>query len=245
MEKFFSEKLPEHIAIIMDGNGRWARQRRLLRMEGHRKGIEAAKDIVTFSRELGIRYLTLYTFSKENWNRPRSEVGMLMKFLKMHLKSETPMMVKNNIRFRLVGSPADLPESVADVIREVEEKTGKNDGMCLSLAISYSARAEITDACRNIARMVKDGKLSPGDITEKDIQDSLYTAGIPDPDLLIRTSGERRLSNFLLWQIAYTELYITDVLWPDFTREDLLLAIRDFQGRERRFGLTKEQLLVG
>lgn len=242
MEKVFTEKLPAHIAIIMDGNGRWAEKKRLSRIKGHRKGIEAAKDIVRFSREIGIKYLTLYTFSKENWNRPATEVAFLMGFLERHLRSEAPDLLKNNIRFRAVGNLDDLPSSVRAAVEEVEEKTRGCSGMFLQLAISYSAREELVDAARNIARLACEGKLSLDEIDEERFEGFLSTAGIPDPDLLIRTSGERRVSNFLLWQIAYTEIYTTEVLWPDFTREDLLTAIRDFQARERRFGLTREQL---
>ncbi|MBI5598131.1 MAG: isoprenyl transferase [Deltaproteobacteria bacterium] len=242
MDKLLFERLPRHIAIIMDGNGRWAMKKRLTRIKGHRKGVEAARDVVTFSRELGIEYLTLYTFSRDNWNRPAYEVRMLMAFLERHLRSEAPSMIENNIRFRAVGNMRELPPGVRGAVEEVEEKTRTNSGMNLQLAISYSARAEIADACRAIAEKVRQGVLRVDDIDEDTVGGSLYTAGIPDPDLLIRTSGERRLSNFLLWQVAYTELYITDVLWPDFTREDLLMAIRDFQTRERRFGLTREQL---
>ncbi|MBI5561179.1 MAG: isoprenyl transferase [Deltaproteobacteria bacterium] len=242
MEKIHPDKLPQHIAIIMDGNGRWAEKKRLSRVNGHRKGIEAAKDIVRSAREFGIRYLTLYVFSKENWNRPAAEVAILMDFLKRHLRSEAPDMVKNNIRFRAVGAISDLPHGVRAVVREVEEKTKGNDGMFLQLAISYSGRSELADACKKMAALAVEGNLSPDDIDEETVEGFLYTAGMPDPDLLIRTSGERRLSNFLLWQMAYTELYTTDVLWPDFTREDLSAAIRDFQARERRFGLTRDQL---
>jgi len=243
MEDISREKLPNHIAIIMDGNGRWAMKKHLGRIRGHRKGIEVARDTVRFCSELGIKYLTLYTFSRENWNRPQAEVDMLMGLLERHLKNEAPMMMKNNIRFRAIGNMDELPVRVRSVVMEVEDKTARNDGMVLQLAISYSARAEIVDVCRGIAERVKSGELSVEDIDEQTVQNALYTNGVPDPDLLIRTSGEKRLSNFLLWQIAYTELYITDVLWPDFTREHLVEAIRDFQGRERRFGLTKEQLV--
>ncbi len=241
-EKLKIEKLPRHIAIIMDGNGRWAGKKLLKRIDGHRKGIEAVRDTITFSRELGIKYLTLYTFSRENWSRPEAEVNMLMRFLQSHLKSEAELMMKNNICFTAIGNRDDLPEGVRKAIEGLEETTRGNDGMFLQLAISYGSRDEIVEACRTIAAKVSRGELELNEINEKTITGSLYTKDLPDPDLLIRTSGEKRISNFLLWQIAYTELYISDVLWPDFSRNDLLEAIVDFQSRERRFGLTQEQL---
>jgi undecaprenyl diphosphate synthase len=243
VDKLLTDKPPRHIAIIMDGNGRWAQKRSLPRISGHRKGIDVARDTVTVCRELGIKHLTLYTFSKENWNRPPAEVRMLMGLLEKHLKIEARNMMKNNIRFRAIGNIADLPGSVRRVIEVVEEETKDNDGMVLNLALSYSGREEIVEACRAVAKSVAEGKLRVDEISEQTLQRYLYTAGTPDPDLLIRTSGERRISNFLLWQLAYTEIYITDVLWPDFTREFLVTAIRDFQRRERRFGLTGEQVL--
>lgn len=235
------ENLPRHIAIIMDGNGRWAKKRLLNRINGHKKGIEAARETVTNCRELGIGCLTLYTFSKENWNRPALEVDMLMKFLEQHLKGEERSLVENNIRFRAIGAIEDLPQGVRDVIAMLEERTRNNTGMVLQLALSYSGREEITAAARRIARQVYEGRLLPEEITEETVQANLYTSEVPDPDLLIRTSGEIRISNFLLWQLAYTEIHITDVLWPDFTKEHLLEAIRDYQKRERRFGLVKEK----
>ncbi|MEE9614886.1 MAG: isoprenyl transferase [Thermodesulfobacteriota bacterium] len=243
MDNIPPDKLPTHIAIIMDGNGRWAEKKRLSRINGHRKGIEVVRDVIEFSREIGIRYLTLYTFSRENWNRPAVEVKTLMALLEEHIRREIRKMVDNNIRFRAVGKIDELPRSVRDVVSEAEEKTGGCDGMVLQLALSYSGREEVVDACTSVARLVKEGKLAPEDITVKTFQDHLYTAGTPDPDLLIRTSGESRISNFLLWQMAYTEIHVTDVLWPDFTRGDLVAAIKDFQTRERRFGLTGEQLV--
>lgn len=236
-----NENLPRHIAIIMDGNGRWAKKRLLNRINGHRKGIEAARETVTNCRELGIGCLTLYTFSKENWNRPALEVDMLMRFLEQHLRGEERNLVDNNIRFRAIGAIEDLPQGVRDVISMLEEKTRNNTGMILQLALSYSGREEITAAARRIARQVYEGRLLPDEITEETVQANLYTSEVPDPDLLIRTSGEMRISNFLLWQLAYTEIHITDVLWPDFTKEHLMEAIRDYQKRERRFGLVKEK----
>jgi undecaprenyl diphosphate synthase len=243
MEKYSTDKPPRHIAIIMDGNGRWAKKRMLPRVLGHRKGIDVARDTVAACRELGVEYLTLFTFSRENWNRPASEVKIIMGLLEKHLKLETGNLVENNIRFRAVGNLAELPESVRKVIGSVEAATRDNDGMVLQLALSYSGRDEILAACRSLIKSVAEGGLKPEELTEETFSRHLYTAGAPDPDLLIRTSGERRVSNFLLWQLAYTEIYITDVHWPDFTREHLEKAIRDFQSRERRFGLTGEQCL--
>ncbi len=236
-------KIPRHIAIIMDGNGRWAERKGLPRIEGHRKGIETAKDIVLVARRLGVEYLTLYTFSLENWNRPPEEVEMLMTFLEIHLREEAKTLMENQIRLKVIGRRENLPEGVRRVIEEVEGLTEENDAMVLQLAISYGGRQELVDAAKKIAGLVKKGELEPEDIDEKLFEGALYTAGVPEPDLLIRTSGEKRISNFLLWQIAYTELYITETLWPDFTEEDLLLAIKDFKMRERRFGLTREQAL--
>ncbi len=231
--------LPRHIAIIMDGNGRWARRRILNRINGHRKGGEAARETVVYCRELGIEYLTLYTFSKENWQRPAEEVGLLMTMLENHLRKEEPMLLKNNIRLKSIGNTEDLPEKVRNVVVDLEAKTRGNTGMVLQLALSYSGREEITATARRLAAMVAEGSISVENITEERFEGLLYTAGVPDPDLLIRTSGEKRISNFLLWQLAYTEIHITDVLWPDFTREHLDMAIRDFQTRERRYGLVK------
>ena len=234
-------KLPFHIAVIMDGNGRWAKKRLLNRIKGHSRGIEAAREIITSCRELGIGCLTLYTFSRENWNRPATEVKLLMGLLERHLRSEGPKMFKNNIRFKAIGNIEELPLNVRSAVTEVEELTADNDGMILQLALSYSGKEEITSAARAISALVQKGELSIEEITESLFSDFLYTRGVPDPDLLIRTSGESRISNFLLWQVAYSEIYISDVLWPDFTREHLLAAIRDFQARERRYGLTGEQ----
>ncbi len=235
------ENMPRHIAIIMDGNGRWAKKRLLGRINGHKKGVDAARTVVKSCRELGVEFLTLYTFSVENWNRPPAEVKMLMGFLERHLKGEAHMMLDNGIRFKAIGNLEDLPVSVRDVIADLEDKTKHNTDMVLQMALSYGSRAELTEACRRIAKKVELGEITSKEITEDMLGDSLYTAGIPDPDLLIRTSGEMRLSNFMLWQMAYTELFICDVLWPDFNKEDLISAINDFQSRERRFGLTGEQ----
>lgn len=232
--------LPRHLAIIMDGNGRWARLKLLNRINGHRRGIDVASDTVRYCRELGIEYLTLYTFSRENWNRPATEVKLLMYLLETHLKEEEKTLLANNIRFKAIGNISELPESVRAVIDGLESSTRANNGMVLQLALSYSGREEITHACRTLAERVKAGVLNADDITEQMVSDALYTTPSPDPDLLIRTSGEKRISNFLLWQLAYTEIFITDVLWPDFTRTHLNEALEDYRGRERRFGLVKE-----
>jgi undecaprenyl diphosphate synthase len=213
------------------------------RINGHKKGIETVRDVISYCRETGIRYLTLYTFSKENWNRPQAEVKVLMGFLESHLRAEMKSMVDQGIRFKAIGSIDELPDNVKDAIADVERATAGNSGMTLQLALSYSGREEIVFAAKRLARLAADGAINPDAITEETFQKYLYTSGVPDPDLLIRTSGESRISNFLLWQIAYTEIYITDILWPDFTRDDLAEAIRDFQKRERRFGLTGEQML--
>lgn len=244
MEELAKNNLPRHIAIIMDGNGRWARLRLLNRLKGHRRGIDAARNSVTWCRELGIECLTLYTFSRENWNRPDHEVKALMMLLERHLKEEEKSLVENNIRFRAIGRVSDLPAKVRAVISDLEGKTSANSGMVLQLALSYGGREEIAHAARKLAREVERGNVRAQDITEELFADALYTAGVPDPDLLIRTSGEMRISNFLLWQLAYTEIHVTDVLWPDFSKEHLTEAIRDYQSRERRFGLVKDKEAV-
>lgn len=238
------EKFPTHIAVIMDGNGRWAKEKGLPRISGHVKGIERAREVVRSCLELGVKYLTLYTFSRENRNRPKAEVDMLMTLLEEHLRKESGTMMRDNVRFRAVGNVWELPPRVVDVVRETEEMTRKNDGLGLQLALSYSGRADIVEACRVIAKKAIDGELRLEDINDGVFAMHLQTQGIPDPDLLIRTSGEKRVSNFLLWQIAYAELYMTEVLWPDFSKEHLLEAVADFTERERRFGLTKEQLVM-
>lgn len=244
IHELIKERLPQHIAIIMDGNGRWAEKKFLGRINGHRKGIEVVKDIVEFCRELGIGYLTLYTFSKENWNRPVQEVNALMELLEQHLKNELLKLVKNGIRFKAIGNIGELPENIQNIIKEVEAKTKDNKGMVLNLALSYGGRTEIVEAAKKVAIEARRGALDIADITEEIFARYLYTDGIPDPDLLIRTSGEFRISNFLLWQLAYTEIYVTDVLWPDFNRQHLIDALLDFQNRERRFGLTGKQIKI-
>ncbi len=237
------DRIPAHIAIIMDGNGRWAKQHSLGRVAGHKKGVEAVRDTVTTCREIGVRYLTLYAFSAENWNRPSREVSALMRLLQKFLQLELKILQKNNIRLTAIGNLKSLPEGVLKTLNEVIGLTSGNSAMTLILALSYGGRDEILDAVKRIAGDSAAGKLDAASITKKSISDYLYTEGIPDPDLLIRTSGEYRISNFLLWQTAYTEFYFTDVLWPDFRKEDLFRAIADYQKRERRFGLTSDQLL--
>jgi undecaprenyl diphosphate synthase len=231
-------KLPSHVAIIMDGNGRWAKKRLLNRIEGHKKGTDAVRNIVKASREIGIGYLTLYAFSEENWKRPKTEISALMGLLKGFLVSELPEMMDNGIRLNAIGRMEKLPEGVKKTLSDTIAKTSNNNDMVLTLALSYGGRQEITDSVRRIGSMIENGDISAGEITDKMISDRLYTAEMPDPDLLIRTSGEYRISNFLLWQIAYAEIYITPTLWPDFGKDEYLAAIADFQGRERRFGGT-------
>ncbi|MCX5886765.1 MAG: isoprenyl transferase, partial [Proteobacteria bacterium] len=234
--------LPKHIAIIMDGNGRWAKKRSFDRIRGHQEGIESARAVVKCCRELGIQVLTLYAFSLENWSRPAIEIKALMELLKRYLKSELSELIKNNIRLHVIGDTHILPEDVWKMVSEAVQKTAANKGMILNIALSYSGRNEIVQAVRKINRDLQDGKITSDQISEDTFEQYLFTAGLPDPDLLIRTSGEYRISNFLLWQIAYTELYVTDVLWPDFRKDNLILALLDFQKRERRFGLTHEQI---
>jgi undecaprenyl diphosphate synthase len=240
MPKIESDKLPRHVAIIMDGNGRWARKRTLNRVRGHEEGIESVRVIVRTSRNLGIKWLTLYAFSEENWRRSKKEVDSLMMLLKRFLKRELKEMLTNGIRFQAIGNTGKFPEDIRSLIDETVKRTAGNSEMTLSLALSYGGRQEIYRAVRKIAEKVRSGDVHPEEVTEELISDSLYTAGMPDPDLLIRTSGECRVSNFLLWQIAYTEIYITPVLWPDFRKEEYLLALEDFQKRNRRFGATGE-----
>ncbi len=242
MEEIDKEKLPRHIAIIMDGNGRWAKKQSLSRISGHIKGVKAVREVVTACRELGIKVLTLYAFSIENWRRPKDEVAALMELLKDYLLREREEMIENNIRLGAIGRVEDLPSDVQDILRETIQKTQSCDGMILNLALSYGGRSEILHAVHGIISDLQKGKIRSEEINVQRFSQYLWTRGIPDPDLLIRTSGEFRISNFLLWQIAYTELYITETLWPDFDRQELLKAIADYQSRERRFGLTSEQL---
>ncbi len=239
------QKLPRHIAIIMDGNGRWAKQHALGRIMGHQKGVEAVRKTVRLCREIGIQYLTLYAFSVENWLRPDQEVAALMQILRQYLRSELAEMMENDIRLHAIGDIDGLQAPVRKLLAETMARTAGNRGMVLNLALSYGGQDEIIRAVRRIADDVREGKLAAEDITRESFAAYLYTAGIPDPDLLIRTSGEFRISNFLLWQSAYTEFYFTGVLWPDFDKKDLFAAIADYQRRERRYGLTSEQLQKG
>ncbi len=236
------KRIPRHIAVIMDGNGRWAKQRSLKRIEGHRKGAQSVREIVRACREIGVRYLTLFAFSVENWQRPREEVTALMVLLREYLLSELEEMLENGISLRSIGNVEALPPLIRETLAEIEDKTKGNDRMTLTLALSYGGRDEIVTAAREIARRSRAGTLKEEEITKETFSHFLFTAAMPDPDILIRTSGEYRISNFLLWQMAYTELYFTDVLWPDFSREHLLRAIADYQNRERRFGRTSDQL---
>lgn len=242
-EKINKDKLPKHIAIIMDGNGRWAIKHGLDRVGGHHKGVDSVRDIAEAAADLGIKYITLYTFSTENWSRPKDEVDALMSLFVETIVKELDTLNKNNIRLNAIGDLKSLPEENYRKLLDTIEKTSTNDRMTLTLAMSYSSRWEIINAVKEIATDVETGKLKSKDITESVFESYLSTYNIPDPELLIRTSGELRISNYLLWQIAYSELYFTDVLWPDFREEEFYKAIIEYQDRERRFGLTSEQLL--
>ena len=241
-DKLIKDKLPKHIAIIMDGNGRWAKKKGNMRIFGHKSGVNGVKEASEACAELGIDYLTLYAFSTENWNRPKLEVTALMELLVSTINSETDTLIKNNIRLSTIGQLNDLPKKTYNKLMEAIDKTKDNDGLTLILALSYSSKTEIISAIKDIATKCVNNELNPNDINESVLENSLYTSGIPNPDLLIRTSGEQRISNFLLWQIAYTELYFTDVLWPDYNKEELYKALYDYQTRERRYGLTSEQI---
>ena len=236
-------RLPSHVAIIMDGNGRWAQQRGLDRAFGHQEGVNSLRNIIEAAAELEINYLTLYAFSTENWSRPDDEVSALMEIMIQSLNNETVTLLKNNIRLKLIGDIDRLSDDVRRRLEETVKLTGSCTGLNLVVALSYSSRWEICEAARRISAEVASGRLDPVNITEENFGDYLTTAGIPDPELMIRTSGELRISNFLLWQLAYTELYFTDILWPDFGKEDFYNAIIEYQKRERRFGKTSEQLL--
>jgi undecaprenyl diphosphate synthase len=228
--------LPQHVAVIMDGNGRWAKSRHLPRIEGHRRGADSAREIIRTAGEVGIKYLTLYAFSAENWNRPKDEVDALMKYLVHYLKTETKDLDKNNVRLEVIGQIYRLPENVQEHLRKSIATLSKNNGLTLVMALSYGSRIEIVEAVRAITEKVKRGQLETADISEKIISDHLWTRGIPDPDLLIRTSGEMRVSNFLLWQISYAELVITPTFWPDFKRPQFFAALEEYARRHRRFG---------
>ena len=238
--KIDMNRIPRHIAIIMDGNGRWATERGKHRSYGHQAGVEAVRRITSECTRLGVEYLTLYTFSTENWNRPADEVAALMGLVLTSLEDE--IFMKNNVRFRVIGDTAKLPANVQTRLNACIEHTSANTGMCLVLALSYSSRWELTEATRQIARKVQAGLLTPEQIDDHTIDEHLATSFMPDPDLLIRTGGELRLSNYLLWQCAYSELYFCDTYWPDFKEEELCRAICDYQKRERRFGKTSEQI---
>lgn len=234
--------LPRHIAIIMDGNGRWAKKKGAMRIFGHRNAIQAVRESIEGAAELGIEYLTLFSFSTENWSRPQEEVKALMELLVQTILAEVSQMMKNNIRLNAIGDLASLPGQAHEKLVETMQKTSTNTGLTVTLALSYSGQWELTEAAKRIAQKVSEGKLKPEEISQETLANHLDTAGIPDPELMIRTSGEFRISNFLLWQLAYTEMVFTPVLWPDFRKDDLFAAIDDFQKRERRFGKTGEQV---
>ncbi len=234
--------IPRHIAIIMDGNGRWAKKKGAMRIFGHRNAIQAVKDAIEGADKLGVKYLTLFSFSTENWSRPQDEVKALMELLVKTIIDEISLMMNNNIRLDAIGDLESLPSSAYEKLMEAKRVTASNTGLRVILALSYSGQWELAKATQRIAQKVSEGKLKPEEITQQVMADHLDTAGIPDPELMIRTSGEYRISNFLLWQLAYTELYFTPVLWPDFRREHLYAAVEDYQKRERRFGKTGEQV---
>ncbi len=243
MDQIDPKRLPRHIAIIMDGNGRWAQKNRLPRVEGHRRGVKTVDKIVTLCTEMHLEALTLYSFSDENWNRPRTEIEALMKILDQYLNRELERMKRENIRFNTIGRIHELPPAIQKLIRRATDYTRNNDGLVLTLALSYGGRQEIIDAVRKIAKQVQEGVLPIEDIDFQVMESCLDTHDLPELDLLIRTSGEKRISNFLLYQMAYTELHYTQVFWPQFTEDDLLKAIIDFQNRERRFGMIGDQIV--
>ena len=242
ISKINKQRLPKHIAIIMDGNGRWAKQKGKLRVFGHKNGVKAVRDVVEGSAEIGVEVLTLYAFSTENWNRPKAEVDVLMNLLVSSLKKELKLLQDNNIRLQAIGNLEKLPKKAKRELEEVIQKTKNNTHLVLNLAISYSAKEEIVNAFKKISKKIVNNELSIEEIDENIINNHLYTRNLPDVDLVIRTSGEKRISNFLLWQIAYAELYFTDLFWPDFRKTHLIQAILDYQQRERRFGKTSDQL---
>ena len=241
-EQLTTDRLPEHVAIIMDGNGRWAKKQGLARVFGHQKGVETVHEITTAAAELGLKYLTLYTFSTENWNRPKEEVDAIMTLLVDTIAKERPTLMKNNVRLLTIGDTNRLPDEARRKYLQLIDDTAGNTGLSLVLALSYSSRWEITEAMKRIAHKVESGEMKADDITEQTLTDNMTTACIPDPDLLIRTSGEYRISTFLLWQLAYSEMYFTDCYWPEFTREEFYKALVDYAQRERRFGKTSEQI---
>ena len=241
-EQIDRTRLPRHVAIIMDGNGRWAKRQGLARMFGHRQGVETVHNITVAATKLGIEYLTLYTFSTENWNRPKEEVDALMTLLVDTIAKETPTLMNNNVRLQTIGDIERLPEGTRQKFQGCIEQTSRNTGLTMVIALSYSARWEITEAVRKAVRLARTEGLRPEDVNEAFVSGLMTTAEMPDPDLLIRTSGEYRISNFLLWQLAYSELYFSECLWPEFTEEEFYKAIIDYQKRERRFGKTSEQM---
>ncbi len=242
IEQIDKDRLPQHVAIIMDGNGRWAKEKGKLRVFGHQNGVISVRDTVEGAVELGIKFLTLYAFSTENWSRPKLEVMALMELLVATINKETKTLMENGVRLNAIGNLKSLPDKCYRQLQETIRKTSENKACTLTLALSYSSRWEIADAAGKLAADVRDGKLNAEDVTETVFASYLNTSGMPDPELMIRTSGEHRISNYLLWQLAYSELYFTPKLWPDFRREDLFEAVIDFQKRERRFGMTSEQL---
>tara|TARA_B110000495_G_scaffold78115_1_gene67087 strand:- start:32 stop:787 length:756 start_codon:yes stop_codon:yes gene_type:complete len=241
-EKILVQPVPKHIAIIMDGNGRWARGKTLPRIAGHREGVNSVREITRVCGEIGVQYLTLYTFSIENWKRPAAEVSALMTLLLRTINKEVKGLHKNNVKFNIIGDLEKLPVSTKNSLQKGADLTAKNTGLNLSLALNYGSRQEIIEAVQKIVIKVKNGSLNSDEINENIFSDYLYTKGIPDPDLMIRTSGESRLSNFLLWQSAYTEIYMTDTFWPEFREKELMKAVKDYQSRERRFGKVSDQL---
>lgn len=241
-DKIDKSRLPAHVAVIMDGNGRWAKQRNLDRSMGHVEGVNTVRRITEAASELGVKYLTLYTFSTENWNRPKAEVDALMNLIVVAIERETPDLIKNNVRLTMIGDMERMPEFAATRLRKCMDDTSHCTGLTLVLALSYSARWEIIEACKVVADKVKNGELDVDGIDETVVSDHLTTRDMPDPDLLIRTAGDLRISNYLLWQIAYSELYFTPVFWPDFSKEEFYAAILEYQSRERRFGKTSEQV---
>ncbi len=243
-EKIDKSRLPQHVAIIMDGNGRWAKAQGQDRSYGHREGVVSVRKVVEAATTIGLKYLTVYTFSTENWNRPEDEVKALMGLLVSAIHRETPDLMKNNVRLMAIGNLSRLPEEALSTLQECVRETSVNTGTTLILALSYSSRWEITEAVRQIAARVSEKRMLPDDITEATVSDYLTTKDIPDPDLLIRTGGEKRISNFLLWQCSYAEFYFTDVFWPAFREDELYEAILCYQRRERRFGKTSEQLIL-
>ena len=242
LEKIDRNRLPKHIAIIMDGNGRWAKQRGFIRSIGHENGVTTVRQITEIASELGIGYLTLYTFSTENWNRPQDEVDALMNLIVVSIEQQTPDLIKNNVRLTTIGNMERMPQFARERLEKCMTDTGHCTGLVLCLALSYSSRWEIVEACKTLAARATAGEIDPSQIDDDMVSQALATASMPDPDLLIRTAGDLRISNFLLWQIAYSELYFTSKFWPDFTKEDFIEAILDYQSRERRFGKTSEQV---